>query len=183
MGTTDSLTSSSYDNFFEFPSWLLTNDSTAYHKLFFASYQSNGVFFLLIFSPMHVNIIHVQLYRSFSVTWSAAFQIAWNKRSFNIWKEFNSHRIFLYTNMAADPLFCTQIWPPWRHVKTIYYDTELYSTFRRPKRWNYPSTWYILKCSVYLLKAELSAVFLQIILQCKYKTVVLFLVRSHYYSW
>ena len=20
---------------------------------------------------------------------------------------------FLYTNMAADPLFCTQIWPPW----------------------------------------------------------------------
>ena len=84
MGTTGSLTSSSYDNFFEFPSLLLTNDSTAYHKLFFASYQRNGVFFLLIFSPMHVNIIHVQLYRSFSVTWSAAFQIAWNKRSFNI---------------------------------------------------------------------------------------------------
>ena len=112
MGTTGSLTSSSYDNFFEFPSLLLTNDSTAYHKLFFASYQRNGVFFLLIFSPMHVNIIHVHLYRSFSVTWSAAFQIAWNKRSFNIWKEFNSHRIFfvhkygrrsivLYTNMAA----------------------------------------------------------------------------------
>ena len=24
----------------------------------------------------------------------------------------------LYTNMAADSLFCTQIWPPWRHVKT-----------------------------------------------------------------
>ena len=42
------------------------------------------------------------------------------KESFNMWKEFNSHRIFfLYTNMAVDPLFCTQIWPPWRHVKTI----------------------------------------------------------------
>ena len=43
------------------------------------------------------------------------------KESFNMWKEFNSHRIFfLHTNKAADPLFCTQIWPPWRHVKTIY---------------------------------------------------------------
>ena len=42
------------------------------------------------------------------------------KESFNMWKEFNSHRIFLYTNMAADSLFCTQIWPPWRHVKTTY---------------------------------------------------------------
>ena len=28
--------------------------------------------------------------------------------------------IVLCTNMAADSLFCTQIWPPWRHVKTIY---------------------------------------------------------------
>ena len=27
------------------------------------------------------------------------------KESFNMWKEFNSHRIFLYTNMAADSLF------------------------------------------------------------------------------
>ena len=27
---------------------------------------------------------------------------------------------FLYINMAPDSLFCTQIWPPWRHVKTIY---------------------------------------------------------------
>ena len=26
---------------------------------------------------------------------------------------------FLYRNMAADSLFCTQIWLPWRHVKTI----------------------------------------------------------------
>ena len=28
--------------------------------------------------------------------------------------------IVLYTNMADDALFCTQMWPPWRHVKTIY---------------------------------------------------------------
>ena len=31
-----------------------------------------------------------------------------------MWKEFNSHRIF----------FCTQIWPPWRHVKTLYYNNR-----------------------------------------------------------
>ena len=28
---------------------------------------------------------------------------------------FNSH-----TNMTSFSLFCTPIWPPWRHVKTIY---------------------------------------------------------------
>ena len=44
------------------------------------------------------------------------------KQSFNMWKEYNSQRIFfvhkhgrrfivLYTNMAANSLFCTQIWP------------------------------------------------------------------------
>ena len=27
---------------------------------------------------------------------------------------------FFYANMAADSLFCTQIWPPRLHVKTIY---------------------------------------------------------------
>ena len=35
--------------------------------------------------------------KSFSFTWSAALQIAWNKRKFyfnNMWKKFNSHRIF-----------------------------------------------------------------------------------------
>ena len=34
-----------------------------------------------------------------------------------MWKEYNSHRIFWCTNMAADSLFCTQIWLPWHHVK------------------------------------------------------------------
>ena len=34
------------------------------------------------------------------------------KESFNM-SEFKAQRIFfMYTNMAADSLFCTQIWPP-----------------------------------------------------------------------
>ena len=51
-------------------------------------------------------------YRSFSLTWSAAMQISWNKRRFLHEKGSNPHRIFLvqqhgrcfivlYTNMAA----------------------------------------------------------------------------------
>ena len=43
-----------------------------------------------------------EINRSFSVTWSAAFQLIGIKEIFNLWKEFNSHRIF----------FCTQTWPP-----------------------------------------------------------------------
>ena len=39
--------------------------------------------------------------------------------SFYLRKEFNPHRIFLYFNMTAVLLFCTPIWPPWRHVTTI----------------------------------------------------------------
>ena len=35
------------------------------------------------------------LYRSLLVTWSAALQIAWNKRKINMRKQFNSHRVFL----------------------------------------------------------------------------------------
>ena len=38
-----------------------------------------------------------------------------------MWKEYNSHRIFWCTNMAADSLFCTQIWLPWHHVKMIFF--------------------------------------------------------------
>ena len=54
-----------------------------------------------------------EINRSFSVTWSAAFQLLGIKEIFNLWKEFNSHRIF----------FCTQTWPP-THVKTIYYNNR-----------------------------------------------------------
>ena len=54
-----------------------------------------------------------EINRSFSVTWSAAFQLLGIKEIFNLWKEFNSHRIF----------FCTQTWPP-THVKTICYNNR-----------------------------------------------------------
>ena len=47
-------------------------------------------------------------------------KLLWIKESFNMWKDFNFHRIFLHTNLATDSWFCIQIWPPWRHVKTIY---------------------------------------------------------------
>ena len=60
-------------------------------------------------------------YRSFSVMWSTALQIAWNKRKFQHVKRVQFPQdFFLYTNIAADSLFCTQKWRPWRHVKTIY---------------------------------------------------------------
>ena len=34
------------------------------------------------------------------------------KEGFNMRKEFIPTGFCLYTNMAADPLFCTKIWPP-----------------------------------------------------------------------
>ena len=60
-------------------------------------------------------------HRAFSLTWRASTPIYWKKESVYIRKEFNSHRIGLeYTNMAAASFFGTTIWPPWRHVKTLY---------------------------------------------------------------
>ena len=66
---------------------------------------SNGI-------PRHLSICDIytefwwkswSIYRAFSVTWSAAMQkLLGIKGSFNMWKEFNSHRIFFYT----------QTWPP-----------------------------------------------------------------------
>ena len=48
-------------------------------------------------------------------------EIAWNKTKV-LTREKSSipTGFFLYTNMAADSLFCTQIWPLWRHINTIY---------------------------------------------------------------
>ena len=75
------------------------------------------------------------IYRAFSVTWSAAKQkLLGIKESFNMSKEFNSHRIFfihkhgrrfivLYTNMAVvmscenDVLNQSNIWPSKRTEK------------------------------------------------------------------
>ena len=44
---------------------------------------------------------------SFSVTWSAALQIAWNKKSFTCEKSSILTGFFFYTNMTAESLFCT----------------------------------------------------------------------------
>ena len=53
------------------------------------------------------------LFRSFLVTWSAALQIAWNKKKVLTCENSSiPTEFFWYTNMAADSLFCTQIWPP-----------------------------------------------------------------------
>ena len=53
-------------------------------------------------------------FRSLSLTWSAAMQISWNKRNFFYKrKDFNSTGRFLN-------LFCLLIWPPRRHMKTLY---------------------------------------------------------------
>ena len=60
-----------------------------------------------------IMIIVVISDRSFSVTLSTASQIAWNKRKgLTCEKSTIPTGFFLYTNMAAGSLFCTQIWPP-----------------------------------------------------------------------
>ena len=51
-------------------------------------------------------------------------KLLWIKESFNMWKDFNFHRISLQTNVATDSLFCIQIWPPWRHVKNVIYKVK-----------------------------------------------------------
>ena len=48
--------------------------------------------------------------RLFSLTWSASMQIYWNKR-----KRLHKKRVQL-----PEDWFGTPIWPPWRHVKTLY---------------------------------------------------------------
>jgi len=58
-----------------------------------------------------------------------------------------------YTNMAAFLLSCTPIWPPWRHVKTIYRvfsltwpaSTQIYCNKRKrlhKKRVQLPGDWF-----------------------------------------
>ena len=49
-------------------------------------------------------------------------QFIGTKESIYMWKEFNSHRIFLIGTPTWPPFHCfrTPIWPPWRHVKTLY---------------------------------------------------------------
>ena len=49
-------------------------------------------------------------YRVFSLTWPASMQIYWNKR-----KSLHKKRVQL-----PEDWFGTPMWPPWRHVKTLY---------------------------------------------------------------
>ena len=57
---------------------------------------------------------------AFSLTWPAPMQIYWNK-----WKGWHTHtkkQDWFGTPTCGPPFHCfgTPIWPPWRHVKTLY---------------------------------------------------------------
>ena len=55
-------------------------------------------------------ILPIFRYRVFPVTWPASMQICWNKR-----KPLQKKRF-----QIPEDWFGTPIWPPWRHVKTLY---------------------------------------------------------------
>ena len=97
------------------------------------------------------------IYRAFSVTWSAAMQkLLGIKESFNMSKEFNSHRIFfihkhgrrfivLYTNMAVvmscenDLLNQSNIWPSKRVEK---------ANSTQPVCGKFPVTWTLFQTKI-----------------------------------
>ena len=60
-------------------------------------------------------------YRAFSLTWPAAMQIYWNKRTF-----LHKKRVQLPQDWFGTPTWPpfhyigTPIWLPWRHTKTLY---------------------------------------------------------------
>ena len=71
-------------------------------------------------------------YRAFSLTWPSSMQIYWNKKTVWIRKKFNSHRICLGHQHGRAP-----IWPPWRHVKTLYMSPPIRLKIRqRPNKLN-----------------------------------------------
>ena len=63
----------------------------------------------------------IESYRVFSLAWPAFIQIYWNKR-----KRLHKKRVQLpqdwFGTLTWPPFHCfeTPIWPPWRHVKTLY---------------------------------------------------------------
>ena len=61
-------------------------------------------------------------YKAFSLTWLASMQIYWNKRKRLHKKGFNSHMSGLGHQHGRRLIVLngTPIWPPWRHVKTLY---------------------------------------------------------------
>ena len=55
-------------------------------------------------------VLKARAIKAFLLTWSASMQIYWNKR-----KRLHKKRVRLPRDW-----FGTPIWPPWRHVKTLY---------------------------------------------------------------
>ena len=65
-------------------------------------------------------------YRAFSFTWPAAMLIYWNKRKRLHWEKHSTPRGFCwYPTWPPFHCFGTPIWPPWRHVKTLYSNARL----------------------------------------------------------
>ena len=124
-------------------------------SLFFSYDISSSTFSLWYI--YRVLIKKLIIYRAFSVTWSAAMQkLLGIKGSFNMWKEFNSHRIFfihkhgrrfivLYTNMAVvmscenDLLNQSNIWPPKRAEK---------ANSTQPVCGKFPVTWTLFQTKI-----------------------------------
>ena len=97
------------------------------------------------------------MYRAFSLTWAASKQIYWNKKSVNIRKEFNSHRIDLeHQNGRSDVIwkrlihgfiqsrFCRRRWP-FNVVLNIEFADEISNDDSNESYWavilTFPSEW------------------------------------------
>ena len=71
----------------------------------------------------HVIYARPCVYRAFSLTWLALCKSIGTKGSIYVRKDFNSHRIGLVHQYGPRFIvFGTPIWPPWRHMKTLYRD-------------------------------------------------------------
>ena len=68
---------------------------------------------------------------AFSLTWSASMLIYWNKRKFLHKKRVQLPQDWFGTP-TWPPFHCSEtlIWPPWRHVKTLYILGPVYKTWR-----------------------------------------------------
>ena len=76
-------------------------------------------------TSFRLNCSYVTKYRAFSLTWLALCKSIGTKGSIYVRKDFNSHRIGLvHQHGRRFIVFGTPIWPPWRHMKTLYRHTE-----------------------------------------------------------
>ena len=93
------------------------------------------------------------MYRAFSLTWLALCKSIGTKGSIYVRKDFNSHRIGLVCQYGRRFIvFGTPIWPPWRHMKTLY----RFAILNLAKSRNVVEIWFKLKevlkfknCSLY----------------------------------